>query len=228
MIRNTKVPCWTCNGAVITDYDHGSQDRVFCKICLAIYRTTKADNLTEYVRLKTIIMHERAMRMLEKQSGVNLYEYKEPSEIVLEHSLAKGAFASSHEMVAAMELIRKRVKIKSQQTVGSFRVDFMLPEREVILEIDGHMHRNRKIKDSKRDIDLRHLLGKEWEVIRIPTEEIEKNAQRLLASIDILADQKRDLRSRNKGILPDAHSEREYNYYQSLIDKRYKEEIEQD
>lgn len=226
MIKS-KVPCWSCGTAVLTDYNNRSQDRVFCKICLVSYRENKAENLKEYVRLKTVIMHERAMRMLEKQTA-NLYEYKEPSEIVLEHSLSKGSFASSHEMVAAMELIRKRVKVKSQQTVGNYRVDFMLPEREVILEVDGHTHRHRMIRDSKRDIDLRHLLGKEWEVIRIPTDEIEKSIQMLLFSIEVLADQKRDLRSRNKGILPDAHSEREYKYYRSLIEKRYKEEIEQE
>ena len=34
---------------------------------------------------------------------------------------------------------------------------------------------HREVYDSERDIDIRNTLGKEWEIVRIPTKYIEKD-----------------------------------------------------
>lgn len=217
------IPCWTC-GCKVEVPSKGFKIRAFCKECGDAYNSKKSDDLKEYIRLKAIIMHERAMRTLEKQN-VHLYLYKEASEAVMEFALLPGEkFSSSHEMVAAMELIRNMVKVKTQQTVGRYRVDFMIPEMNVIFEVDGYMHKNSKIKDSKRDIDIRGILGSEWEVVRISTNDIEKHIGKLVDAIEAVAEYKRDVRSKHNGILPEWYSDREMNHYRNVVSKRFKEE----
>lgn len=218
------APCWSCGekvevGSINPDY------RAFCAPCEKEYLAKKGADLKEYVRLKALIMHERAMRMLEKQHA-SLYMYKEASEVVLEFALQPGEkFSSSHEMVAAMELIRNQIKIKTQQTVGDYRVDFIIPSMEVVFEVDGYMHRTTKIKDSQRDIELRQTLGATWEIVRIGTNDIEKHVNKLIIAIEAVADYKREIRSKNNGILPEWYSEREHNHYHKVIDKRFKESL---
>lgn len=214
-------PCWKC-GTQVEVEERVITYRAFCEPCEKGYNEKKSNDLKEYVRLKTIIMHERAMRILEKQKA-ELYPYKEASEAVLEFALKPGEkFSSSHEMVAAMELIRNRVKVKTQQTIGSYRVDFVIPELKIVFEVDGYMHKTSKVKDSERDIELRKLLGAEWEVVRISTKNIEENIDKLIEAIEAIADYKREVRSKNNGIIPDWYSARENNHYSKIIDRRFK------
>lgn len=218
------ISCWTC-GTKVEVEDASFSVRAYCEPCEKAYNEKKTADLKEYVRLKALIMHERALRMLEKQDA-KLYLYKEASEVVLEFALMPGErFSSSHEMVAAMELLRNRIKVKTQQTVGQYRVDFVIPEMHVILEVDGYMHKTSKIKDSQRDIDLRKTLGLEWEIVRISTKHIEEHASKLVQAIEAVADFKRDVRSKHNGILPEWYSEREMNHYSKVIDRRFKEDF---
>lgn len=217
-------PCWKCGERTEVDH-HTITYRAFCVPCEKEYNTKKSSDLKEYVRLKTIIMHERAMRLLEKQ-GIEVYYYKEASEVVLEFALKPGEkFSSSHEMVAAMELIRNRIKIKTQQSVGEYRVDFLIHEMKIVFEVDGYMHKNSKVKDNERDIALRNTLGTEWEVVRISTKNIEENIDKLVDAIEAIADYKREVRSKNNGIIPEWYSARENNHYSKIIDRRFKGEF---
>lgn len=222
----TKVyyPCWNC-GTKVEVESRVISYRAFCEECEREYRDKKAEDLKEYVRLKTLIMHERAMRMLEKQNA-DVYAYKEASEAVLEFALEPGEkFSSSHEMVAAMELIRNHVKIKVQQTIGNYRVDFMIPEMNVVFEVDGYMHKTSKVKDNQRDIAIREILGSDWEVVRISTKNIEENIDKLLDAIEAIAEYKREVRRKNNGIIPEWYSARENNHYSKIIDRRFKEDF---
>ncbi len=39
--------------------------------------------------------------------------------------------------MACIELLRSQIKVKTQQRIGRKRVDFILPDMKVVLEIDG-------------------------------------------------------------------------------------------
>ncbi|GIQ62143.1 hypothetical protein PACILC2_07110 [Paenibacillus cisolokensis] len=222
----TKVyyPCWNCGKKVEVE-QRTITYRAFCEQCEKEYNEKKASDLKEYVRLKTIIMHERAMRILEKQKA-EVYLYKEASEAVLEFAMQPGEkFSSSHEMVAAMELIRNHFKVKTQQSVGNYRVDFMLPELHVVLEVDGHLHKHSLVKDNERDIEIRKILGAEWEVVRISTKNIEENIDKLTDAIQAIANYKREVRRKHNGIIPEWYSARENNHYAKIIDKSFKRDF---
>lgn len=215
-LENHYFPCWVCEIPVATILSK-PHSRIYCPDCKEVYEKEKADTLKKYIRLKTIVAFERALRVLEKQSA-NLYDYKDESELVLD--LAKKdpeKFASSHEMIAAMELLRNRIKAKTQQRVLTHKVDFLLPDLKVVLEIDGYMHDFSKVKDSKRDVKVITELGKGWEVVRIPTKYIEENVKQLVPAIKAIYKYKQEIREQNNGVIPEWYSKRESQHYKKLL-----------
>lgn len=212
-------PCWEC-GIPVPSLLTNPHLRMFCPECKGNYEKEKQNTLSEYLKLKTMVAFERAMRILEKQSA-NLYEYKDESELVLElASSDPEKFASSHEMIAAMELLRNRIKTKTQQKILNHRVDFLLKDLKVVLEIDGYMHDFSKVKDSKRDVKILSELGIGWEVVRIPTKYIEENVKQLVPAIKAIYKYKQDIRKQNNGVIPEWFSKRENQHYKKVLNSK--------
>lgn len=195
--------CWICGKpgethrnigktecGMFIPFDDKSQ-RCYCEECFdKVVAQYKADT-REYIRLKKKLMFERAVRILEKQK-INLYEYEEAIKAVGEFAEEQpDKFDSAYEMVAAIILINNRVECKLQFKVGRYQCDFCLPGLKVILEIDGERHRNRKEQDSIRDYVIKRVMGEDWEIIRIRTENLDKNAKRLLKAINTVLEKRR-------------------------------------
>lgn len=193
-----KVQCWKCgsadvvekmvqkkSGNIITLLPAKNQERYrcYCKKCKAEIEDENASIKAEYVRLKKEVMFENAIETLEGQS-LNLYDYKEAIEAIHDYIRSNpDKFDSSYEVIAAIVLIHNRVQCKPQAAIGRYRVDFMLPDEYVILEIDGERHKNNKYRDSERDKAIKEELGEFWEIIRIDTDLIKTNAKELVKAI---------------------------------------------
>lgn len=209
------APCWECGHPI--NVKREPDVRLFCDECRQVYLDRKKDDLSQYLQLKMKVMHERALRILEKQ-GALMYLYQEASEVILEYALnSVDKFASAHEMIAAMELIRNEIKIKIQHPIGKYKADIYIESLKSIVEIDGYMHEHSQVKDSKRDIDIRQTLGAEWETVRIPTKYIEQNVKQLIPAIRTIKKYKQQLRKDHSGILPDTYSIREKQHYKQLL-----------
>lgn len=209
--------CWYCGENVVKTFNDPS-NRVFCETCKEDYLREKEETLEKYVALKIEVMYERSLRYMEKQL-LSMHKYKEAAESVIE--FAKGdpnRFASSHEMMAAMELIRNEIPIKMQYKVKRHRIDILIPSLKVALEIDGYMHQYKILKDSVRDVDLVNEFGVGWEVIRIPTKHIEQNLKQLVPAIKALYKEKQKLRKKNGGFIPTYFSKRDQEL-QEMIEK---------
>jgi len=191
--------CWRC-GKEIEVYC--TKPRVYCPECREEHEKEKKDNTKKYLRLKTIIMHERALTKLE-EAYTNMEVLHEASDVVLDAAIKKPSkFQSSHEMMAAIILIANCIHIKTQQNIAHHRVDFVLPEKKVVLEIDGHMHKYSRVKDAKRDKEVRAELGADWEVVRITTRYLEEKPETLPKAITVLKKARQKERAENGGILP--------------------------
>lgn len=105
---------------------------------------------------------------------------------------------------------------KINHKVGKYKVDFFMPEEKVCLEVDGGYHEHSLAKDGKRDIELRDMLGKEWEVIRIPTRWIEKNPAKIPEYIEGVYKKIKEARKKNNGFLPKNFSKTTKAYYEEL------------
>jgi very-short-patch-repair endonuclease len=108
-----------------------------------------------------------------------------------------GWFQSTEEIMVALELIRCGVKAHHQVRIFDYTVDFILPDLKVALEIDGIVFHGRdKIKyQSVRDNVIIYKLGEGWEMLRITTDNINKNVTNLLPAIHTILAR----RSRQRG-----------------------------
>ena len=212
--------CWYCGEYETVENKDVDSKRFFHDPCKREFDKEKRERLKEYVQLKVRVMHERALRLMEKQ-GASLENYYDESQAVLEKAIEEPTkFASSPEMMVAMELLRNEVRFKPEFKIGSRRIDFLIPDMKVALEIDGHLHQYKLVKDSQRDVEVLSILNKDdpgWEVVRIPTKRVEENIKKLLPAVKMLSEYKRKTRKENNGFMPHGNSLREDKHYQEIL-----------
>ena len=210
--------CWICGKDIVESF--GAMDIMsgrFCKEHWREHQKQYKQTVAEYLKLKTQIMFERAVRLLEN-TGINMTDIKREAQAVQKHSVdSPESYKSSQEMVTAVIMLKAGYDFELNYKIGKYIVDMYLPDLKLIVEVDGERHDNRQLQDSKRDTELRRMLGDEWEVIRIPTQYIEQNPAKIPEAVTALAKQKRDLRKKNGGFLPNSYSKREQAKYQKAM-----------
>ncbi|WP_010078422.1 DUF559 domain-containing protein [Liquorilactobacillus mali] len=204
---NNLGTCWYCGKMVALDEFGDPSERAFHFSCFLKYETERDKTLEEYLRLKSKVSFERALRKIERQSGLNINDYYDDASAVEEFiDENPHKFDSSDEIMAAIELVHERIKSKTQFKIGRRRVDFLIPSLHVALEIDGKLHEFKVVKDSNREIEIMKNLNKQmggsWEVIRIPTKYIETNIKQLGKAIAALYNSRQSERKKNNGFLP--------------------------
>ena len=192
-----KMKCWICGkeatktreielvyGTMRFEAPLSPYVRCYCDRCLnEVVEKEKADREL-YIKLKKREMFLKACNILEKQN-TNMYEYKEAIEVVRDKVEAcPDKFDSSYEVLAAIVLVQNRIYSKMQYKIGPYQIDFLLPEMFVVLEIDGERHKHKKEHETKRDIYIQNALGEGWDIIRIPTDYLDKDAKKLPEAIN--------------------------------------------
>ena len=202
-MEKKQVICWEC-GKVLEEHDtyiHDFYDingdpveyeipwgRRYCEKCYKETNEKEKSDFEEYVRLKKRMMFNKACDTLEKQNA-KMYEYRDAIKAVKEVTEEKpDNFDSSYEVLTAIILVKNRIYSKMQYKIGKYQVDFLLPEIGVVLEIDGERHRYSKAKDGKRDQFIKKELGTGWDIIRIKTDYLDKNAEKLVEAINAVID----------------------------------------
>ena len=158
--------------------------RCYCSECYKEHEKEIEEKQKMLVLLKKQMMFERAMQILEKQK-FNFYRNKEAIKVVEDKlNVEPDKFDSSYEMIAAIVLVGNHIYSKMQYKIDRYQVDFLIPDYHIVLEIDGDRHRHRRGYDSVRDEYIKANLGTDWEIIRIPTECLETNANKMIEAID--------------------------------------------
>jgi very-short-patch-repair endonuclease/DNA-directed RNA polymerase subunit RPC12/RpoP len=216
----SKYKCWHCGQEHERVYE--PENRVFCDECFTEYRREHKGIVEEYGRVKVLVMHETALRLMEK-AGVYMHEYQDAAKKVLDRAVsASESFFSSIEMIVAIILSEFGYEYQPNYQIGKYAVDFLIPELKVCVEVDGHLHKGREIFDSNRDIEIRQVLGPEWEIVRLPTKYITKNPPKVPDAIEAILNKKKSLRKENHGVLPDWWSMREKKHYEKILGYEYK------
>ena len=210
--------CWICGADIVKSYP--STDIMSARFCREHWlQNTKEHRqiVHDYLILKMKVMHERALRIMEK-AGCSMAQYKRAAYAVLRHAQENPEkYKSSHEMVAAVVMLAYGADFEMNYKIGRSIVDIFIPDWDVVVEIDGETHEGKELQDSNRDVRIRQTLGKEWEIIRIPTKYIEQSPDRLPEAIQKMAAKKRDLREKNGGYIPSSYSKREQARYQKAM-----------
>lgn len=162
--------------------------RCYCDKCAKEVEERKQKEFDEYIYLKKRMMFYKAVDILEKQR-TKMYEYKEAIDVVEDHLTQNpDKYDSSYEVLASIILVHNRIYSKRQYKIGRYMVDFLLPEHGVILEIDGERHKYQKGHDKKRDEYIKKELGYGWDIIRIKTDYLDKNAKKLPQAIETVVE----------------------------------------
>ncbi len=212
-----KCRCWHCGKELI--FEREQQERAYCPECYELAQKDHKELLERYSEIRKRIMFETAIRKMEK-AGMYMNDYYGISKEVYSLFKVSGLqFLSSDEMIAAMVLMSNAIEFEVNKKMGPYVVDFFIPEMKVILEIDGDRHAMHYADDNRRDLNLRANLGPEWEVVRVGTTVFEKNPEKLPEAIEAIYNEKKRLRQRYGGILPESYSKRERSHYSKIAPK---------
>lgn len=218
---NSEGKCWVCGKPAVKAIRpnktvvHVAPEKVqyglarqFCDSCYEAHVAKTEQWDAEYRKLTCLRMVERAVVSMEQQS-INLYEYKDVIEQMESYVVENpDKFDSSEEVIAAIILVGHGINCKPQYKVGKYKVDMLIPQHKIALEIDGERHRHKLYEDNKRDVAIRTLLGSDWEVVRIPIKYIDENAQQLIPAILQLKADKQKTRKTHGGAIPPHYSKR--------------------
>jgi len=189
------MKCWICgkeatrtklvfDGKFWDEPKLSEKRRCYCDKCFKEFEQKESEERKLYIKLRKREMVRKAVNLLEKQN-TNMYQYKEAIEVVQDFIEANpDKIDSSYEALTAIILVHNRIYSKMQYKVGKYQVDFLLPDLMVVLEIDGDRHKHKRDYDSIRDKEIKKMLGEYWEIIRIPTENLDQNAKKIPRAIN--------------------------------------------
>lgn len=200
--------CHICGGEVMSlNYKRGSE--YTCRPCklenlLADEGSRCADNF----EVKERKFQNAAARITKMVPHIEKYD--EALNAVREKLHKSGWFDSTEEIMTAIELVKKKIPTRHQVKLGRYKLDFVLPDEKIVLEIDGHIYhtdetRNREIL---RDDLIVLKFGLDWDVIRISDTLVNQNITRLVPAFRAVKRKRAKLREQNNGKIPEWYSDR--------------------
>lgn len=214
--KKCKAICWRCGKTIdIIDKDK----RALCNECASIHKKEVEDLEDKHRRIRSLLFYEKAIELLNRQKkSLDMREYRE-SALTIKEYLKENykKFDSSYEIAAAIVLLKDKIRLKIQPSIGNYTGDFILKDERIVLEIDGERHKYKYEYDFERDIEIRNILGNDWEIVRIPTKYLEKNIYNLYEAIMKISSYKAEIRKKNNGLLPEWYSQRERTSFENIM-----------
>ena len=159
-------------------YNSNHVDQYMCNKCKG--NTKVAED--RYLYTAKELKFERAVERIGGMTKIN-DDYKRAINVVHKNLHNKGWFQSTEEIMVAIELLKNRVKVIHQQKVKNYKVDFVLPDMKVLLEVDGAIYHNNLRREGERDGNILLAMGLDWNVVRISTDRINKDVTKLMKAI---------------------------------------------
>ena len=178
-----EIPCEVC-GKIYEQRVYRSDDRHVCQYCKKIDK--KQDDLVKHAILDKLYTpgQQRFFKAREiYNQQVNDAKNKDRAIAVAEKACEK--YGSIPEAMVGIELIRLGYKVFPQYKVGVYRVDFAIPDKKLIVEVDGELYHNSKTKKLQRDAAIGYIIGFDWVIVHIPAELIKKDIMKLKSCINV-------------------------------------------
>lgn len=132
----------------------------------------------EYRALKKQRQFDSAVNILHKQIKYNKGNQKQYKDAIMavEQKINAGCkFDSKEEILVAIMLEKSKIKYSEQVKIGKYRIDFVIPNMKIILEVDGRCYHGGTQSDEEKDFLMQSLFGKEWKIVRISDDVINRN-----------------------------------------------------
>lgn len=85
------------------------------------------------------------------------------------------------ERALAVFLLRQKLRFRTQRMYDFYIVDFLIPERWLVIELDGSFHVGREAYDARRDA---YIKAKGFTILRFPNETAINNPMEILRAIE--------------------------------------------
>lgn len=202
--------CCLC-GAEVKSLNYIRGLKYKCEECKAKLKTADKKHQDENNYKKKETAFKNAKKIIEKNCALrkrSIKKYQHAFEVVYGKLHRHGWFDSKEEIIAAIELVKHKIKARHQVKMGIYKIDFVLPDEKVVLEIDGRIFHteNTRDKESLRDGLIIANLGPGWEVIRITDDLINANPFQVVNAIKKVKSKRAELREKHGGLLPDDYS----------------------
>ena len=143
-------------------------------------------------------MVDKAQRELEKRTGKmksfkpkrDMSKYVKPVKERVMNGIDN--FSSMPEVVVAIQMERIGLKYETQKDIAGKKADFVIPEIKIILEIDGELYHTDEDKSFLRDRQIMAVVGEEWEIVHIHTEEVPMYTWNLREALPFVVTQRND------------------------------------
>lgn len=77
-------------------------------------------------------------------------------------------FNSTEEMCFALQLEKEKIRYYPNYKIGDYKVDFILPDMKIIVEIDGELYHKDENKEFIRERGIMNVVGNDYEIVRLP------------------------------------------------------------
>lgn len=155
---------------------------------------------------------ENALKRIKSAVGESKFKkYEKAIATVKKNLYHYGWFDSTEEIMVAIELLKNDLRVRHQVRVNRYKVDFVLPDLQIILEVDGHLFHTKETRERERTRDSLLILafGPEWEVVRVSDDRINEDISKLVPAIKKIVSRRKLLRKNSEGQLPKWYSDRE-------------------
>lgn len=176
-----KIPCAQCGKTYVSQQYTGNRTYI-CPMCREINKKKRKAAVEELAlsmpdaETKEEKRYRKAVEEIEKQVG-SLKGYERAIEICRK---AMYKFGSTPEAMLAIELVKSGYKIIPQQKIGSYHVDFALPDEKLIIEVDGSIYHTNTQKELEREAAINYRIGLDWHFIHLPAESISKDVRKVV------------------------------------------------
>ncbi len=141
-----------------------------------VYSCEKCQERTRLV--KKLEMVDKARKVLEKRKGkmkaykpkLDMSKYAEKVKERVINGIDN--FSSVPEATVAIQMERIKLKYETQKDIAGKKIDFIIPEIKIILEIDGELYHTDEDKAFLRDRQIMACVGEKWEIVHINADEV--------------------------------------------------------
>jgi len=183
-------PCRICGAPVgVWKYIHGAE--YTCKGCRESLIAFKNNDKKTTSKSKKEKKLAEAVKRIGKVADIAKYD---EAIIKVRNNFDNPLFyQSTEEIMVALELLRKGIVGYHQVCVYNYRVDFVIPQYKVALEIDGVPFHGKEKQNyaQQRDEIIVGKLGNDYEIIHITTSSINTNITRLIPAIKAVLKKRR-------------------------------------
>lgn len=152
-----------------TEFESGKTNAYSCDKCENKIRMIKKMEMIDKAQIE---LEKRTGKMKSFKQKREMSRYVEPVKERVMNGIDN--FSSMPEAVVAIQMERIGLKYETQKEIAGRKVDFIIPEIKIILEIDGELYHTDEDKMFLRDRQIMSAVGEKWEIVHIQTQQIPK------------------------------------------------------